>query len=280
MTSMCDGIFPDQAESAAWLRKRGYGGRIEIPLPGDRLNLQTGTILADEGIRETFSFERKAQYIERYAQQMRASIANELALVPEPSADLFPAFASHFERLGALNGYFRARIDMDIRFVIAGPHGGDFLVRCNPEGVTVERAAGRLGRYTLYFDQKWLNQILHHGLAWEDFFLSLRFEADRNPDVYNDHLLSWLKFADADALAAIEAYEKASHARAHETIVVQAPAGRYRIAKYCPHAGAAMDKAVIDGSTIVCLNHHYKFDLDTGQCLNGNCTLWTRKLDD
>ena len=269
-------IFPDQQRAHDWLRVRGYMRRLEIPLPGDRLNLISGEFVPDATIREEFSFDRKDEYLTAYANRMRPGIAAYLKSLPCPTEDLFGSFRVYFERLGALNEYFRERIDMNLRFVIDGPHGGDYLVQCHGPGVSVERTEGRPAEYTSYMEEVWLHQVLQHNLAWENFFLSLRFSAERDPDVYNDHLLSWLKFADSEALAAVEIYEKTQTNT--ETIVVETPAGQYRIAKYCPHAGASLKKALIEGSTITCLNHHYRFDLETGKCLNGNCTLRTQKL--
>ena len=269
-------IFPDQKKSYDWLRDRGYARRLDIPLPGDRLELISRQFSPDQEIRREFSFEKKEAYLKSYADRMRPAITAYLAGLPRPTVDLFEPFRAYFQRLGKMNKYFREQVNMNLRFVVDGSNGGDFLVKCDARELTVQRTEGQSAQYTTYLDAVWLNQILHHNLAWEDFLLSLRFSAERDPDVYNDHLLSWLKFADPQALSAVEIYEKT---RANtETIVVETPAGRYRIAKYCPHAGASLEKALVEGSTITCLNHHYRFDLETGECLNGNCVLQTNKL--
>jgi len=270
------GIFPDQKRAHDWLRQRGYQRRIEVPLPGDRMNLLSGEFTPDQAIRQEFSFDQTEAYLKAYAERMRPAIAAHMDGLPRPTEDLFEPFRAYFQRLGAMNEYFRERIDMDLRFVVEGPHGGDFLVKCRAPEVSIERTEGQPAQYTFHMDEVWLNQILFHGLPWEDFMLSARFSAERDPDVYNDHLLAWLKFADPEALAAVEMYEKTRTNT--ETIIVETPAGRYRIAKYCPHAGASLEKARIEGSTLTCLNHHYRFDLETGKCLNGNCTLQSRKL--
>ena len=90
-------------------------------------------------------------------------------------------------------------------------------------------------------------------------------------------MLGLLKFNDLASLNMVEQYEKRE---CDENIIVTAPDGtRYEIARYCPHAGASLDDAPIEGHTITCLNHHYIFDLDTGECLTGNCTLRTKKLE-
>ena len=62
--------------------------------------------------------------------------------------------------------------------------------------------------------------------------------------------------------------------------MVDAPGGRYEIARYCPHAGEdlAVGSAVGDG-VIRCLGHNLEFDLATGACLNARCDpLVTRRL--
>ena len=272
------GIFPDQKESAAWLAQRGYRGRMEILLPGDRLDLASGRFEPDAEARRDFSFDRKEEYLAGYARRMRPAIARHVASLEGPSSDLFEPFADYFVQLGSMSRYFLARIDMDLRFIVEGSHGGDFLVRCRPGRFEVRRTGGESGNYIVRMSQLWLHQILRHGLPWEDFFLSLRFTSRREPDVYNDHLLSWLKWADPDALRAIERYETRPDDGA--TIVVESSAGRFRIARRCPHAGASLENAPIEGAIITCLNHHYRFDLRTGECLNGNCTLWTERIDE
>lgn len=271
-------IFPDQRECLRWLAKRGYGGRQELLMPGDRLDSSSGELsAAGDSPRESWLGDKEA-YLRGYADRMRPAIAEYLSSLEAPTGDLFERFREHFMRLGGLSDYFRKRIDMDIRFRVEGEFGGDFLVRCRPQGCEVLRSRGEKANYTIQLDQLWMHRILAGELPWEDFFLSCRFSASRAPDVYNDHLLSWLKWADTDALAAIEAFE--TRPAEEETIVVRSPAGRFRVAKYCPHAGAPMEDALVEGRTITCLNHHYRFDLLTGECQTGNCRLWTERLPD
>jgi UDP-MurNAc hydroxylase len=80
-----------------------------------------------------------------------------------------------------------------------------------------------------------------------------------------------LKFADPNALAAVEAYETAD--RSSERIVVEAEGQRYAVQRYCPHAGGDLRDAseVLPGRVLRCLNHYYEFSLDTGECRNGIC---------
>jgi UDP-MurNAc hydroxylase len=109
-------------------------------------------------------------------------------------------------------------------------------------------------------------------MPWEDFFLSLRFRAWRDPDLYNDHLLGLLKFARREALDAVERYETSMVA--DERIIIHADGRSYRVQRYCPHAGNDLLESgeVLPGGILRCLAHHYEFSLDTGACINGTCT--------
>jgi nitrite reductase/ring-hydroxylating ferredoxin subunit len=78
----------------------------------------------------------------------------------------------------------------------------------------------------------------------------------------------------------LNAVQQFEEVESDEAIIVTAGNGdRYEIAKHCPHAGVSLENAPIEGKRITCLNHHYVFDLDSGECESGNCTLRTRKLD-
>jgi UDP-MurNAc hydroxylase len=176
----------------------------------------------------------------------------------------------------ALSPYFNERIDLTLCLDVEGPQSGRWLIDFGrPPSVRKARDGDEYQyRYTMH--SRWLKRILVEGLPWEDFFLSLRFTAFRDPDIYNDHLLGLMKFNDPASLTAVEKYERSL---SDETIVRAAPDGlRCAIARYCPHAGAALDHAPIEGHLLTCLNHHYVFDLDTGRCLTGNCVLRARKL--
>ena len=57
-----------------------------------------------------------------------------------------------------------------------------------------------------------------------------------------------------------------------EKIVVNAPDGRYEIARYCPHAGEDLaNGSAVRAGMIRCLGHNPEFDLPTGVCLNARC---------
>ncbi|HEU0030786.1 MAG TPA: Rieske 2Fe-2S domain-containing protein [Kofleriaceae bacterium] len=271
-----DPSFPTPGESCAWLTDKGFPGRVSGPLPGDVFDLAAGTVLEEPAIHAEFRWADTAAYVERYAQRMQPNIAAVYAHADALDVpDLDAAVRAHFERMLTLSPYFNQRIDMTLCLDVEGPQGGVWFVDFRA-GTVRKGAITDPHHYRYRFHSRWLKRILVDDVPWEDFLLSLRFSAHRDPDVYNDHLLGVLKFNDAASLRAVEQYEQRG---SDETVVVQTADGnRYEIQRFCPHAGTALDDAPIEGHILTCLSHHYEFDLDTGKCLSGNCTLRTKKL--
>lgn len=271
-----DPSFPHAGESKQWLEAHAHQGRVLTPLPGDCFDLDDERLHEDAQAHAEFSWDRVPDYVQDYAARMAPIIAKVRAEADALIGDnLHARVVEHFNRMLGLNRYFLERIDMDVLFDIED--GGAWLVHMRADRPGVEVWDGEAPwQYRYRFHVRWLERILVDGLHWEDFLLSLRFSADRNPDVYNDHLLGLLKFNDKLALRAVERFELGLSS---ETIEVTAEDGaRYEISKYCPHAGASLERAPIEGRQLTCLLHHYVFDLDTGECLSGNCRLATRRI--
>ncbi|MGI8823390.1 MAG: Rieske 2Fe-2S domain-containing protein [Acidimicrobiia bacterium] len=274
-----DPSFPLPSHAKTWFAEQGYIGRVEAPLPGDRIDLATGELIEDAAMHRRFSWDRTAEYLPGYAAEAAPQIAQVYANAEGlAEGDLYPAFEEHFTAMFELSPYFNQRIDMTLRFDIEGDGGGIWLVGIGEDCWVSRGAVDSPFNYRYRFHSRWLKRILFDHVPWEDFFLSLRFLAARKPDVYNDHLLGLLKFNDRGSLREVEKYERRE---SDETIVVTTPDGTsYEINRYCPHAGASLEGGTIEGHILTCLNHHYEFDLDTGVCLTGDCELRTRRLDE
>lgn len=272
------GLFPDQRQAANFLTDRLPGQRVGLWMPGDCYEPLSGRHGADNLWRD-FDFSDTEEYLEAYAVARRDRINAVTAGFREPGAELADAFVDHFRRLGELSPYFLERIDMTVRFELTGSVEGRWDVDLRPERVRVDLTGrARQPEYRFRMDSRWLAPVIFGQIGWEDLFLSLRFSAWRDPDIYNDYLIGLLKHAEPEALACVEAYERG---RANdERIVVEASGGRYEISRYCPHAGEdlAIGSLVVDG-VIRCLGHNLEFDLATGACVNARCDpLITRKI--
>ncbi|HEY3064390.1 MAG TPA: Rieske 2Fe-2S domain-containing protein, partial [Methylomirabilota bacterium] len=265
---MDGGIFLDQQQVAEFLVSRGLQN-VTVLLPGDVWDHDARAVVRDEKWKG-FSFADRRSYLEDFAARRRPHVESVLARHPEPTRSVWEPFQGYFGELLTLSPYFNAKIDMRVGFDVVGAGGGAWHVDFRPG-----REGGGEGiegcGYLYRFDSRWLPGLVDGSTPWEDFFLSLRFEARRDPDRYNDHLLGLLKFANADALREVEASETAE--KSTERIIVHAEGRAYSISRYCPHAGNDLLNTgeVLPGGVLRCLAHHYDFSLTSGECLTGNC---------
>jgi UDP-MurNAc hydroxylase len=264
---MDEGIFPDQQQVAGWLHDRGMEN-IPVLLPGDAWDIDA-RVKDPDPEWEGFSFDQRAGYLEDYAARRRDQVQDVLARYPEPTESLWEPFSDYFHRLLSMSPYFNEKIGMRVAFDVVGAGGGRWIVDFRPGSAGVHRDGGECN-YLYSFESRWLPSLIDGSTPWEDFFLSLRFEAWRDPDVYNDHLLGLLKFAEPEALDAVEAFETTM--ASDERITVHSEGKTYSVQRYCPHAGNDLLNTgeVLPGGILRCLAHHYEFDLASGRCINGN----------
>lgn len=265
---MASGIFPDQKQVIDWLAEQGIDNSLLL-LPGDSWELHQKTQFFDPHWTD-FDWNHYGTYLKDYACRKTEILATFKEKYPIPQQSLWNSFQSYFEHLLSLNAYFNNQIGMKVGFDIEGPGGGEWAVDFRPSSQGVVKGLDDCS-YQYRFSSRWLPPLLAGKLAWEDFFLSLRFSARRDPDQYNDHLLGLLKFADSKALDAVECYETALSSQ--DTITVFSEGKAFQVQRYCPHAGQDLLHVgeVLPGDVICCLGHHYEFDLNTGKCLTGNC---------
>jgi UDP-MurNAc hydroxylase len=265
-SEMDQGIFPDHEQVASWMERQGFKN-VRFLYPGDRLDLHTREVARDSHWQD-FSYSDRARHLEDYAHRRQSQVAAVRARYPIPDHDLWPAFQAYFEDLLTYSSYFNEKIGMKVGFHITGPGGGDWSVDFREATRGVYSNLDDIA-YQYTFESRWLPAVLERRLPWEDLMLSCRIQAWRDPDVYNDHLLGLLKFADRDALTAVEAWEQ--NRAGNETISVRSGNRMFEVQRFCPHAGQDLLEVgeILPGDVIRCNGHHYEFDLHSGVCLNG-----------
>jgi UDP-MurNAc hydroxylase len=277
------GIFPDQGEALAWLTERLPEQPGVCLLPGDRVELGSLEVSRDPQWQD-FSLdagpEARRRYLIEYAARRRPAIEAVWAANPPPGPGLAERFKAHFESLGTLSEYFLARIGMNVRFVVEGPHGGVWDAHIGPGRVRVDLNGGDChADYRLILDGRWLDGVVSGRTRWEELLLSLRFTARRQPDQYNDYLVGLLKHADRAALRAVEAFEAARDPE--ETIAITVNGETIQVSRFCPHAGEDLaETGVVVNGVLRCLGHNFEFDLTTGDCLNARSDALHIKRDE
>jgi UDP-MurNAc hydroxylase len=250
-----------------------YGGPTDLvnppPEPGE-LPAETLRLLPGDSVRiaatghEVFRDPHWEGIV--YSESRVQESADLWAAYPDPAAGsgLAERFAEHFARLRAMSPYFLERIAMTVRFEVVGADGGVWDVHFGSD---------EPAQYAFRVEARWLDAVLRGDIRWEDLLLSQRFQTLQSPDVDNAYLFALLKHADADALQAIEDYDKRDP---NATVTLRSGDRTFEVTRYCPHSGEDLaEGAVIDeapeGLVLRCLAHNFDFSLTTGLCLNARC---------
>lgn len=241
------------------------------PAAGDDLPVETLTLRPGDSVlieRDSYSVRKGLYWADHPIAPQEPDIAALHSEYPDPPAGsgLAERFAEHFLQLSRLSPYFLERIAMTVRFEVSGADGGVWDVRLGSEDATVQ--------YTFALEARWLNAVLNGRIGWDDLLLSQHYETRRtDPAIDDSYLFGLLKHANAEALKAIEDYDKRDP---NATVTLSSGDQTFEVTRYCPHSGEDLaEGAVIDeapeGLVLRCLAHNFDFSLTTGLCLNARC---------
>jgi len=260
-------VFPDQLDVLRHFESShpDIARRCYLAVPGDILSDEVLLARADPSQPRLDPYARKAEYLRAYAARRADLPAFDWGTAPDDAAS-----RRYFARMATLSRYISDSIAGPVTFV-AREAGGREL----PYTVDFATRRARPGRddralYVLTFPAACLHDLIEGRATWDDVFLSLRTLFEERTDRFIVHLKTLLRYMDPALFAAVEQYERALQGDTGDTFVLEAPGGRYRVQRRCPHAGTDLESQgrVDDDGGITCLAHRFCFDLDTGECRN------------
>ncbi|MCF2529262.1 Rieske 2Fe-2S domain-containing protein [Yinghuangia soli] len=273
-----DSIFPTQAEFHAYAEREGFAERTVILLPGDELVPHVDHAKDNKRRLEHPCFTDRHAYLSDYQRDRAPDIAQALAEIPQAPGPLLGKLREYFQPLVSASAFFRDRIGGRLLVESVGACPESVIVDFTRYQDSVYPHAGEDYFYRLRVEDRLLNLVLDRELSWEELFLSLRFEASREPDRYNEFLVVFLRFADPESYRAYARYERGK--QLDERTVVEHEGSRYEIQRYCPHAMADLATAEIKDGCVVCPGHGWAFRLDDGTCATNPARIAVRPLAD
>jgi UDP-MurNAc hydroxylase len=133
------------------------------------------------------------------------------------------------------------------------------------------------GRYTLRARAGDVARVLERRVPWEAFLLSFRHRMSRDPDQYDPVLHGFLALEVEDLPAFCDAVLRSESQK--ERTVIEAGGRRWSIQRFCPHQGADLSAAWVQGSCVVCPRHRWRFDLeDAGRCAENGASVHARTI--
>ena len=260
-------IFPDQRVFMDRLQQGGHEGILGIP--------GTTIEVAPDGFTVTHPmsdadvaaiFEHKREYLEQYQADYLPWLADMKAGWTAHSDDLLGTVKAWWEPLLAMAPTLRAGV------------GANVLLRAGDVDILIDFPNGQVRAWNDDpYDFRFVIQrelvetvVAQKAVDWSNsLFLSARFSAWRKGN-YNEYVYNFFKSLSVERMrrTEAEALRKADPERngmAGEEIRI----GDHVCERLCPHRQA--DLAVfgeIEGDHLVCTLHGWKFDLDSGECLN------------
>ena len=258
-------IFPDQSVFLDRVTAAGLHGRLAIP--GTVFRVDDGDIEVTQPLPTDdleLIFTEKRDYLTQYQADWSDWLIKEKASWPAPARDLTGRLATWWEPL------LRSAPNT-CRAV-----GRKLLIRAGDEDVLVDFLEAEVRGWDGNESYQYLLDLPRPLVEWcverravdwsNSLFLSLRFSAWR-PGDYCEELFSFLKSLNPERLAVLEGYvaeKQASTPSDDETVF-----GEFAVQRRCPHKGADLSRfGELDGCVLTCNMHGWRFDLETGQCLN------------
>lgn len=262
-------IFPRAGKFFTYVQKRlkNCATALAEPMPGDVLDAETFQWV--EQAAERVTDENFESYVRAYAERMAPLFAGRVRNLAreEVEATLVRLACELQRKLDHLVLHDRVSVPL---YVSLEEMPGNYLrVDFGRRRVEPVPAITDEKRYTMEVGAADIARVLDGLLTWEDFLLAMRLRMSRNPDDYDAILHGYLAIEAEDLPAFCQAVLEAESRQ--ERMVVEAGGGRrVSVHRYCPHQGADLSEAWVEGGRyLTCPRHRWQFDLEEG----GRCTM-------
>jgi UDP-MurNAc hydroxylase len=263
-------IFPDQWKfMEEYTRVGGTNGIVLLPGSVARVDscgaevthpvADLGEFFADKEAHLRDMRARKAPVIEAAKATWR-----------HPEIDVLGELKKKLEPLLDESIYLATGVGGPVRLDLTDGYGpsGDVVesIVVDFPGKQVRAYADEKVRYRFRTGRALVEHLLHIGeVDWvNSLFLSCRFSAARIGQ-YNEFIYAFFKCLSEERIQYAEGWydEHQRHTDAEDITL-----GDWRVQRRCPHLKADLSRfGIIDGNTLTCQLHGWKYDLASGKCL-------------
>ncbi|GIJ45837.1 putative Rieske 2Fe-2S iron-sulfur protein [Virgisporangium aliadipatigenens] len=260
-------IFPDQQVFMEEYAKVG-GSNGVVLLPGTVSEVTTEGCTTVHPVPDVAEFfARKEEHLRDYQARMRPVIAAAKASWKHPEIDVLKGMKERIEPLLDESIYMAKGVGGPVRFDLTDDAGEVIeSVLVDFPAKEVRRAADEKVRYRFKTGRALIEHLLHiDEVDWvNSLFLSCRFSAARIGQ-YNEFVYSFFKCLSEERLQYAEGwYDEHERAVEAEDITLDG----WKVQRRCPHLKADLTRfGIVDGNTLTCQLHGWRFDLPSGRCL-------------
>jgi UDP-MurNAc hydroxylase len=260
-------IFPDQSVFMFEYRAIGRDNGVVL-LPGSLATVDEETCVVSHPVDDVDAFfAGKEQYLVEYAARQRPVIEAEKASWRHPEIDVLKELKRRIEPLLDESIYLANGVGGPVRFDLVGYDGESVeSIVVDFPGKQVRRYADEKVRYRFRTERSLVEHLLYiEEVDWvNSLFLSCRFTAARIGQ-YNEFVYAFFKCLSEERLQYAEGwYDENERTTDAEDITLDG----WVVQRRCPHLKADLTRfGIVDGGTLTCQLHGWKFDLTSGRCL-------------
>ncbi len=255
-------IFPDQSEFI----KEYQGSNGVVLLPGSVSTLTADSCETTHPTDLDAFFANKEAHLKAYQERQRETIAREKASWSHPEIDVLGALKAQIEPLLDESVYLAKGVGGPIRFDLTDPAGAlveSILVDFPAKEVRHADGSEKV-RYRFRTERRLVEHLLFIGEGdWvNSLFLSCRFSAARIGQ-YNEFVYAFFKCLTEERLQYAEGWYESQRPDAEDIVM-----GGWKFQRRCAHLKADLTRfGIVDGKTLTCQLHGWKWDLASGRCL-------------
>lgn len=259
-------IFPDQLSFIDRLRDAKRTGLLAIP--GTEIDVTPDGCTVQHPMPDdkvAAAFADKLTYLKEYQADWTPWLEQYKATWHRPTTDLLLTLKSWWEPLLAMAP------------TLAKAVGASCLLRIGDLSIVIDFPAGEVRefdneKYEFRFDiQRELVEtvVAARAIDWSNaLFLSCRFRAWRE-GAFNEYLYNFFKSLSVERMRRTEAEARRKLDPPDGTEEIEL--GGYIMERACPHRQADLTVfGEIEGTTLLCTLHGWRFDLRTGECLTAS----------
>ena len=272
-------IFPDQTKFLEQLHKLGRKNDI-LAIPGTEIEVSPKevSVSSPKNVEIAEIFADKEKYLRKYQADWSKWLQSEKGkwsiISQDNQIDLVAELRAWFEPLLAICPALRSGIGANCLI-----RTRDTEILVNFHEAKVENFIDQTFGFRFDIPRELLETIVSQkAVDWSNsFFLSCRFTAWRMGE-FNEYLYNFFKSLSVERMTRTE-HEATERLNFTKDLSDEIELGDYVMQRKCPHRQADLSVfGEIDGNTLTCSLHGWRFDLTDGHCLNAeNRPLRVRK---
>jgi UDP-MurNAc hydroxylase len=237
-----------------------------VLLPGSVAELTVGDCRVSHPVDDVAEFfANKEEHLRDYQKRKRPVIEAAKKAWRHPEIDVLKEMKRRIEPLLDESIYLAKGVGGPVRFDLVGYDGESVeSIVVDFPGKQVRRAADEKVRYRFRTERALVEHLLFiDEVDWvNSLFLSCRFSAARIGQ-YNEFVYSFFKCLSEERLQYAEGWYAEQKPDAEDVKL-----GDWIVQRRCPHLKADLTRfGIIDGDTLTCQLHGWRFDLASGRCL-------------